>query len=263
MNFDGAMRRHWPTAWFRLKFFKYKYRGRGEPELALIRLLVEPGTTALDCGCSIGMYAMEMARYAAKVIAFEANPRVAACTAHVTPRNVEVINVALSSAPGRATLRIPYSGKGKGIDELGTIEPASPMHAAAGDNIGVEMQRLDDFGITNCSFVKIDVEAHEEAMLEGASNLIAMQRPVLMIELDEGVNPGTVRRVAARLTAQNYRGLFLSRGAMHPVAEFDASKHQDQSLLRYTRKTLPAHLEYINNFVFLPEEKGARILARL
>jgi len=47
------------------------------------------------------------------------------------------------------------------------------------------------------------------------------------------------------------------------VADFDAAKHQDQSLLRYTRKTLPADLEYINNFVFLPEEKAASILARL
>jgi hypothetical protein len=55
------------------------------------------------------MYAAEMARYADKVIAFEANPLVAAFIAEVAPRNVEVINAALSSASGRATLRIPHS----------------------------------------------------------------------------------------------------------------------------------------------------------
>jgi predicted RNA methylase len=74
MNFDDALRHYWPTAWFHLKFFKYKYRGRGERELALIRHLIAPGSTALDIGSSIGMYAAEMARYADKVIAFEANP---------------------------------------------------------------------------------------------------------------------------------------------------------------------------------------------
>ena len=90
MNFDDALKHHLPRVWFRFKFLKYKYFRRGEPELWLIRHLVEPGTTALDVGASIGIYAAEMARYAAKVIAFEANPEVAAFTARVAPRNVEV-----------------------------------------------------------------------------------------------------------------------------------------------------------------------------
>src|SRR5882724_8515409 len=77
MNFDDAFKRYLPGAWFRFKFFKYKYRGRGERELRLIRHLVAPGSVALDIGCSIGMYAREMARYAARVVAFEANPQVA------------------------------------------------------------------------------------------------------------------------------------------------------------------------------------------
>ena len=35
------------------------------------------------------------------------------------------------------------------------------------------MKRLDDLAIANCSFIKIDVEGHEEAVLDGASALIA------------------------------------------------------------------------------------------
>ena len=80
-----------------------------------------------------------------------------------------------------------------------------------------------------------------------------------MVELDESFNPGTVQRFAARLAEQNYRGLFLSRGKLHPVAEFDVVKHQDQAQLRYTRKTLPADCEYICNFIFVPEEKSMRM----
>ena len=112
MNFDDALKHYAPRAWFRFKFLKYKYLKRGEPEIHLIRHLVEPGTTAIDVGCSIGIYAAEMARYADKVIAFEANPAVAQFARTVAPRNVEVINVALSSAPGRATLKIPRNPKG-------------------------------------------------------------------------------------------------------------------------------------------------------
>lgn len=263
MNFDDTLKHHLPRLWHRLQFFKYKYRGRGEPELALLRHLIAPGSTALDVGCSIGMYATEMARHAAKVMAFEANPRVAAFTAGVVPHNVEVINAALSSAPGRATLRVPLNAKGGEVSELATLHADVGLLSDTIANVVVEAKRLDDFAITNCSFIKIDVEGHEEAVLAGAANLIATQRPILMVELDEGINPGTVQRFATRLAAQNYRGLFLSRGTLHPVAEFNAARDQDQALLRYSRKTLPPGREYINNFVFVPEEKAAQITARL
>lgn len=262
MNFDDALKHYAPRVWFRFKSLKYKYLRRGEPEIRLIRHLVAPGSTALDVGASIGIYAAEMARYAAKVIAFEANPQVAAFTARVAPRNVEVVNVALSSAPGRASLKIPLNAGGRTIDELATIEAGNPLHAGATASADVAMKRLDDFAILNCSFIKIDVEGHEEAVLDGASALIAAQRPVLMVELNEEFNPGVVRRLAARYAALNYRGVFLSHGELHPIAEFDPARHQNAENLK-PRHTLPRGAEYINNFVFIPDEKRERALARL
>ena len=262
MNFDDALKHYAPRAWFRFKFLKYKYLKRGEPEIHLIRHLVEPGTTVIDIGCSIGIYAAEMARYADKVIAFEANPAVAQFARAVAPRNVEVINVALSSAPGRATLKIPRNSGGATVDELATIELGNPLHAGNSDTIQVEMKRLDDMGIANCSFIKIDVEGHEEAVLDGAANLIAAQRPVLMTELDESLNQGALTRLAAQYASLNYRAFFFSRGKLRPVSEFDPARHQNAANLR-PRHKLPPGAEYINNFVFAPEGKVARLLARL
>lgn len=262
MNFEDALKHYAPRAWFRLKFFKYKFLRRGEPELRLIRQLVAPGATALDIGCSIGIYAAEMARHAGKVLAFEANPHVAAFARSVAPRNVEVINVALSSEPGSATLKIPRNARGGTIDELATIDAANPLHADAMASTEINMKRLDDFAIANCSFVKIDVEGHEEAVLQGASALIARERPVLMIELDEGLNKGALARLTAHFAAIDYRGFFLSAGMLHPVAEFDPARHQNPANLK-PRHKLPRGAEYINNFVFVPEEKSARVLARL
>src|SRR5919206_2674878 len=103
MNFDDSLKHYAPRAWFRFKFFKYKHLDRGELELPLVRHLVEPGTTAIDAGASIGLYANELARYAGKVVAFEANPQVAQFARRVLPRNVELINAALSYRSGRVT----------------------------------------------------------------------------------------------------------------------------------------------------------------
>lgn len=263
MNFDDAVKQYLPRVWFRFKFLKYKYLKRGEPELWLIRHLVEPGTTAVDAGASIGMYAAEMARYAGKVIAFEANPRVAAFTKIVAARNVEVVNAALSSVAGRATLTIPLNPKGHTIDELATIEPGNFLHAGGGTTAEVAMQRLDDFPVSNCSFIKIDVEGHEEAVLDGAAALIAAQRPILMVELNDMFNKGVVARVADRYAALAYRGYFLSHGKMRPIAEFDPARDQDEALLKFTRHKLPRGAEFINNFVLIPEETCERVMARL
>jgi len=261
MNFDDALKRYAPRAWFRFKSLKYTFFKRGEPEIGFVRHLIEPGTTALDIGCSIGIYAAEMARCAGKVIAFEANPAVAAFARSVAPRNVEVINVALSSAPGRANLKIPLNARGGRIDELATIDSGNPLHAVAATTVAVETKRLDDIHITNCSFIKIDVEGHEEAVLAGAAALIAAQRPVLMIELDETLNQGALARLTAHLADMNYRGFFLSQGKLRPISEFDPARHQNAANLK-PRHKLARGAEYINNFVFVPEEKRVRVFAR-
>lgn len=261
MNFDDALKHYAPRAWFRFKFLKYKFFKRGEPEIWLIRHLVAPGSTAIDVGTSIGIYAAEMVRYAGRVIAFEANPAVAQFARTVAPRNVEIINAALSSASGRAILKVPRNPKGETIDELATIEPGNPLHAGDAAAAEIETKRLDDFAVVNCSFIKIDVEGHEEAVLDGAATLIATQRPVLMIELDESLNKGALARLSAGYAALDYRAFFLSHGKLRPVSEFDPARHQNAANLK-PRHRLPRGAEYINNFVFVPGEKCARILAR-
>jgi FkbM family methyltransferase len=250
MNFDDALKHHLPRVWFRFKFIKYKYLGRGERELLLIRHLVDPGSTAIDIGASIGMYAAELARHAGKVLAFEANPEIAAFTRAVAPRNVDVINLALSSRAGQATLRMPRNRKGHGVTELASI--AARSEADDGIAFTVETRRLDDYPVEGCSFIKIDVEGHEEAVLDGAASLIAAQRPVLMIELIEAFNPGVVERLSRRYAAMSYDCFFLSQGRLKLVAAFDAARDQGSG-----------GRDYVANFFFIPAEKSVRVRALL
>lgn len=249
MNFEDTLKRHLPRAWFGIRFIKYKYLGRGEPELHLVRHFVEPGTMAIDIGASFGMYSTELARYADRVLAFEANPEVAALTRRVVPRNVDVINVALSSQAGQARLKMLKNRKGGGVTEAGTIS-----HDLVSDPlmIDVETRRLDDFAVSRCSFIKIDVEGHEEAVLEGAAGLIARDRPTLLVEVLEIFQPGGVARLAARFAGQSYDCLFLFDGKFRPAAEFDAARHQ-----------VPNQAGYVYNFLLVPAERKERLMTLL
>src|SRR5204863_7531284 len=76
-------------------------RGRLDRELALLRLLVRPGSTAIDVGGNAGVYTYSMARVA-HVEVFEPLPMcLRALRAFAARRkNVRVHDVALSRAPG-------------------------------------------------------------------------------------------------------------------------------------------------------------------
>jgi hypothetical protein len=91
-------------------------------------------------------------------------------------------------------------------------------------------------------FVKIDVEGHEEAVLDGAQCLEKRSRPVYMIEIEERHNPGSVSRMARRFASRDYDVMFFDGCSMRGIAEFDLQR--DQSI---------GSSRYINNFFFLPK----------
>ena len=80
-----------------------------------------------------------------------------------------------------------------------------------------------------------------------------------MIELIESFNPGVIARLDARYAALSYDCFFLSRGALRPVADFDAARDQDATML----PAIPHGSQFIVNFFFIPAEKKARVLSRL
>ena len=63
------------------------------------------------------------------------------------------------------------------------------------------------------------MEGHEEAVLDGASSLIATRRPMLMIEPVEPFNPGVIARLHERFAALSHEGFSFSQGALRPIIE--------------------------------------------
>ena len=255
------IRRCCPRLWFFFKSLRYRY-WKGENEIHVLRHIVPPGRLAIDVGSSIGLYSKELARLVPRVVAFEADPDVAALARRLAPRNVEVVNVALSTANGSATLHIPLNARGRPIGDRATIEPPGASEADRFTTVEVPIRRLDDCGYPDCGFIKIDVEAHEEAVLDGAERLIATCRPVLMIELDNGLNAGTIDRVASRLSRLSYDGYFLSHGKLRPMSEFDVGRHQNAEAYMALPPRARRNAEYINNFIFMPREARLPRIAR-
>jgi FkbM family methyltransferase len=245
MGFANRVRRVSPRLRFYVKFLRYKFYN-GAHEIRLVRHLLVAGSLAIDVGSSIGFYSYEMAKYASKVVAFEANPQVAAFARSVAPRRVEVLNLALSSSDGEMTLRVPIGGRTDTIDDLATIEQSNRLPSYAVRTEKVATKRLDDFNFSDCGFIKIDVEGHEEAVLDGATRLIETQRPALLIELDDRFNPGIVTRVLSRLSDLAYTAHYLSDGRLRPLGDLDPRDHPNIG----------------PNFIFVPREAESRVMAR-
>ena len=229
----------------------------GEPELQELPRLVCKGTVAVDVGAHFGTYSVAMARLVGRegrVISIE--PIVE--DAHLLQRGarglrlpITVVNCALSSSEGEAELRVPLLG-GSQKTALSTLEDS----AQDGDpgqlqSRMVRTRRLDDVLATvelPVSFIKIDVEGHELAVLAGAERTLREHRPNLLIEINSDLAERPIAEVFEQICSLGYRGEFLEDGRhRRPLSAFDVDRHQVDASGNVLSKS------YINNFIFLPE----------
>jgi FkbM family methyltransferase len=168
--------------------------------------------TAVDVGANIGNHALWFAAICKlDVVAFE--PLVW----HELRRNV-VLN-ALED-------KIHVVPHALGDDQMprkhvgdGLLRPAAR---------GMEIRRLDDYGIRNVSMIKVDVEGMEANVLAGGQKTITRDRPVIFAEEWEHENDMWHDAIAAVLEPINYRMtyLFTGREAATPVGKWE---YQDET----------------------------------
>lgn len=223
------------------------YNTDGEWELRELQHLVKPGSAAIDIGGNIGEYAYHLSRYAAVVHVFEPNPDYVARITALRRPQIRIESVALSSAPGEAELRIPI-GEGGGSASL---ESSAVSDAETARKLSVPLRTLDSYGFDNVSFIKIDVEGHEESVLAGAWDTIRRNQPALLIEIEERHNIGGLDRIVAALAEHGYQAWFFRNGQRRPLAEFDAARDQQVDKLADLDSSTRRSLDYINNFLFL------------
>jgi hypothetical protein len=100
------------------------------------------------------------------------------------------------------------------VEDLGrsTIETSNALEdedGSAKEQVTVTVRKHDDYGMSDVAFIKIDVEGHEVAVLEGASDTIARNRPVLLIESEDRHRKNAVADVEVFLKQRSYAGFFL------------------------------------------------------
>ena len=244
MNVAASLANHLPkrtlysaSAWY--------YRVRPEKELLFVDQLADPSRRAVDVGGWWGPWTYWLSRYCPEVITFEPNPVMAAHLRRVTADNVRVEAVALSDHSGEGTLWVP---EGRGPDALASLREGVE---GRGQSVTVPLHRLDDFEVDDVGFLKVDVEGHEYAVLEGALETIRRSRPVLLVELEENKSARPIDAAIDLLADLGYAGWIRRERQWASATTFDLEADQRAHAHE------PLSPSYINNFVFLPAGSGA------
>ena len=207
-------------------------RANYEREMELLDLLCDRTRPGIDVGAKVGMYTYRIRRHSSEVIAFEPIPMLNRMLRTVFEgKHGRIEPYAVSNQRGTAMLRLPYDHEGKGKYGYSTIEPANrfdPAMIARSETIEVETRRLDDYNLPDVGFIKIDVEGHELAVLEGAEATLARHTPNLLIECNEEHQPNAVQRLGVWLAGHEYTAVFVNERELRPINEYRRDIHWTQ-----------------------------------
>lgn len=232
-------RLHW---WWRAQ----RALRHGEPELQLLHRLVDPNKACIDVGVYRGVYTYCMAKLCNQVFAFEPNPHSFAEAQRYVTSKVTLLPYALSNQTGSATLNLPVRNANAELAGekfhmgCGTLAATSQTTEA----LEIETRRLDDLDLPPIGLIKIDVEGHEMAVLEGAKALIEHDHPNLLIEIEQRHTGQPIETSLQQVLDLGYQGFFfLADQGLQPLSDFNPQQHHQ-----------PDQQPYINNFVFKSAE---------
>jgi FkbM family methyltransferase len=244
VTFEERLKELLVPPWLYIRYKAQKELRKGEAEVKLLPFLVDPARDAVDAGANKGTYSYFLARLARHVYAFEPNPKMFKILRRAMAKNVTASPVALSNRSGAAELRIPRQSKGGFSNQGGSLSEAkiSKNYKV----VAVEARCLDELDLGDIGFIKIDVEGFEQEVIDGARETIRRCRPTLLVELEERYTKVPIETALRNILDLGYRGLFLDRGILRPLEDFDPeAQHRN------------ATRGYVFNFIFLPAQSAA------
>lgn len=155
-----------------------------EEEAKFLKYFVSEDSTVLDIGANYGHYTSELSKLASKgkVYAFEPIPFtfdvLKNIVTHFKLNQVSLYHNAVSDKEGEIDMSVPtldFGAPNTGVAHVTVISDSK--------SIRVKTIRLDELQIDGrIDFIKIDIEGHEPVAFKGMENLIATNRPVILIE---------------------------------------------------------------------------------
>ncbi len=166
-----------------------------EPELLGLGAVVHQGDEVIDVGAALGMYTVPLADLVGRtgrVSSFEPQRRgiftVQLLRALTGPHPGRVSRIALGPHEGSSTIVVPFH-KGFPIFGHGHVEEGADDETGRRHRSRAPMTTIDTWcrqhGIGRVSFIKVDVEGFEPAVIEGAVATIDRDRPSLLLEIED------------------------------------------------------------------------------
>ena len=152
----------------------------GAEEARLLEKLIEPGMQILDIGANIGLYTLLLARLAGKigrVFAFEPEPNLFSILCENCAANDATNITPFQCAAGDTNRRAKFQRAtfNSGDNRLGESKRDT-------QSIEVEVSRIDEVLSAHIvQFIKLDVQGHELAALNGMEQILASSPEVCVL----------------------------------------------------------------------------------
>ena len=233
-------------------------------EAKILRAITITPRGMIDIGAHVGVYASVLEDIVGlqNLYLFEPLPALYRRLRWDFPQ-AHVFAIALSDQQGVATLRVPFIN-GRRFDSRASLNQHSEPAQTATREITVHRDTLDAvaqrvaFGPVG--LIKIDVEGHELAVINGATQFLTTRQPLVLIEIEARQHQFPIATIFGRLEALGYRGYYANpqTATLLPVCDFVVARDQDPH-------AIAAHDfgRYLNNFFFVPVAKEALFVAEV
>ena len=230
-----------------LRYFYLKKTNNLDAEMFYVSQLLDKKRRFLDIGSNIGIYAFHFRNIFKNVDAFEPLKEITHRLEAIQNHFLAIHNVGISNKKGNFQFYIPYLN--------GLIAPAlASLEQREGkfELRTIKVKTIDEYNFQDVDLIKIDVEGHEEFVIEGAHKTIKKTMPILIVEIEQRHIKKEINEVFLSILKLNYRGFFLQDNNLISIEEFDYDKNQKPYLQNICIKK---DKRYINNFIFIANNK--------
>ncbi len=230
-----------------LRYFYLKKTNNLDEEMLYVSQLLDKKRRFLDIGSNVGIYSFHFKNIFKNVDAFEPLKEITHRLKAIQNKFLVVHNVGISNKKGNFQFYIPYFN--------GLIAPALASLEKKDEKCElrtIKVKTIDEYNFKDVDLIKIDVEGHEEFVIEGAHETIKKTMPILIVEIEQRHIKKEINEVFLSILKLNYRGFFLQNNNLISIEEFNYDLNQRPYLKNLSIKK---DKRYINNFIFIPNNK--------
>jgi FkbM family methyltransferase len=155
-----------------------------EAEIELAKVFLRPGDRVVDVGANIGTHSIAYGRLvgaSGEVISCEPHPTTFELLARNTRENsasrVRLMEMAIGATSGTLWMDLPAP---EALLNFGSLQATAHSQGAA--RVQVARECLDNLDLGPVRLLKMDVEGSEIDVLQGATHLLSIHRPIVLAE---------------------------------------------------------------------------------